>query len=238
MVPPAPLRVARRAVILYTLMMRSTVESSPNHPRAKDWLEILPQWLDQLDVHSEVEPRDVEILTTPLGELDREQQADARWSGEATGVLGWALQRVAAPADFDSVDPNQVFRALGFDPAAMVEGAGDLIAGASLRPKDELLAYYAKARTVQCCMRGRGLGVDCGTPSMQQILRQQLDDLGVREAAFAAAQEGVARLSNAQYRQLLGNYVVRVHAAGWVVGERDHYWGADEESASEECSDG
>jgi hypothetical protein len=144
MVLPAPIRVARRAVVLYTLTMRFTAESNLNYPKAKAWLEILPQWLDRLEVGSEVEPRDVEILTTPLGELDREQQADARWSGEASGVLGWALQRVAAPGDFDPVDPNRVFQALGFYPAGMEQSAADLIARASLRPNDELLAYYAK----------------------------------------------------------------------------------------------
>ena len=91
MVPPAPNRVARRAMILYTLIMRFTFETNSNHPWAKGWTEFLPHWLDDLDLRSEVEPRDVEILTTPLGELDREQQTDARWCGEATGVLGWAL---------------------------------------------------------------------------------------------------------------------------------------------------
>ena len=233
MSPPASLRVARRAVILYTLMMRFTAETNPNHPRTKDWLEILPQWLDRLEVGCEVEPWDVEILTTPLGELDREQQADARWCGEATGVLGSALKRVAAPVDFDPVDPNKVFPALGFKGAGLVQCARDIIAGASLRPKDELLAYYAKVRIVQCCMRSRSLSVEYATPILQQIVRQQLDDLGVREAGFAAAQESVARLSDEQYRQLLGNYVVRVHAAGWVVGERERYWGEDEETGNE-----
>ena len=233
MVPPAPVRVARRAVILYSLMMRFTVESNPNHPRTKEWLEILPQWLERLDMGSEVEPWDIEILTTPLGQLDREQQADARWCGEAAGVLGWALERVAAPPDFDPVDPNEVFPALGFDPAGIVQGAGDLIAAASLRPNDELLAYYANVRIVQCCMRCRGISVEHATPILQQIVRHQLEDLGIREPEFDAAQESVARLSDEQYRQLLGNYAVRVYAAGWLVGERERYWGADEETNEE-----
>jgi hypothetical protein len=214
-------------------MMRFTVETNPGHPRAKEWLAVLPRWLDRVEVGSEVEPRDVEILTTPLGELDREQQADARWCGEASGVLGWALQRVAAPADFDPVDPNPVFRALGFDPAGMVQGAGDLIAGAPLRPKDELVAYYAKVRIVQCCLRSRGLSVQHATPILQQIVRQGLDDLGVRQAEFSAVEESVARLSDEQVRQLLGNYLVRAHAAGWVVGERERYWGEDAETGME-----
>jgi hypothetical protein len=234
MVPPAPIRIARRTVILFTLTMRFTAEASPNHPRTKEWLEILPQWLDRLDVGSEVEPRDVEILTTPLGELDREQQTDARWCGEAAGVLGWALQRVAAPADFDPVDPNMVFRTLGFDPAGMVQGAGDLIARASLLPRDELLAYYAKVRIIQCCMRSRGSSMGVATPILQQIVRQQLDDIGIREADFSAAQEGVVRLSDSQCRQLLGNYAVRMHVSGWLVGESEHYWGEDEVTGNEQ----
>jgi hypothetical protein len=213
--------------------MRSTIETNPNHPKTKAWLEILPQWLDQLEATSEVEAWDREILTTPPGELDREQQADARWCGEATGVLGWALQRVAAPADFDPVDPNEVFRALAFHPAGMVQGAGDLIAQASLRPKDELLAYYAKVRIVQCCMRGRGLSVERATPILEKIVQQELHDLGIREAELARAKESVARLTDQQYKRLLGNYVVRVHAAGWLVGERERYWGEDEETGEE-----
>src|SRR6516165_8875692 len=103
MVFRTPDRVARRAFILYTLMMRYTVETNASHPRAKEWLEALSGWLDRLEVESEMEPQDATILTAPLGELDEQLQADARWSGEATGVLGWALHRVAAPADFDPV---------------------------------------------------------------------------------------------------------------------------------------
>jgi hypothetical protein len=68
---------------------------------------------------------------------------------------------------------------------------------------------------------------------LQQIVRQQLHDLGVREVDFSAAQESVARLPDEQYRQLLGNYVVRAYAAKWVVGERKRYWGDDEETGLE-----
>ena len=232
MLPPAPVRVARRAVILYTLMMRFTAETNANHPTAKAWLEVLSKWLDRLEMDSDVEPWDVEILTTPPGELDREQQTDARWCGEATGVLAWALERVPCPADFDPVDPNKVFDALGFDPKTMVEGAGNLIAGASLRPKDELLAYYAKLRIVQCCMRYRGMSSEYAVPFVQQFVRQQLENLGVRDIEFSAAQERVARLSDEQHRRLLGNYVNRMHAAGWVVGERERYWEVDEETGN------
>jgi hypothetical protein len=237
MVPPAPLRVARRAVILYTLMMRFTVETNPNHPKTKQWLEILPQWLDQLDVGSEMEPWDIGILTTPLGELDREQQADARWCGEASGVLGWAIQRVTMPTDFDPVDSNQVFQTLGFNPVGMVRSAEDLLTRASLQPKEELLAYYAKVRTVQCCLRIRGLRIPRATPIWQQMVRQQLDGLGIPEAAFADAQERMGGLSDEQSRKLLGNYVVREYVASWLVGKRDRYWGEDEEIGNEHGRD-
>ena len=233
MVPPAPIRVGRRAVILYTLVMRGTVEGHLNHPRAKDWVEILPHWLDRLEVGSEADPRDLEILTTPLGELDPAIRAEVQWYGEASAVLGWALQRVVAPADFDPVDPNEVFTALGFEPATMVQGAGDLIAGASLRPMDELLAYYSKLSIVQCCLRCRGLNDEDVKSMLQQIVRKQLDERGVLAVDFAAAQESVMRLPDEQYRHLRGVYPVRVHAAGWLVGERDRYWEEAKETADE-----
>jgi hypothetical protein len=238
MIPPDSARVARRAVILYTLMMRFTAETNPHHPRAKDWVEILPQWLDRLEVGSEIERRDAEILATPLGELDRGQQADARWCGEEAGVLGWALQRVAAPADFDPVDPNKVFDALGFDAARMVQSARELIAAAALRPKDELLAYYAHVRVVKhClrCLRYRSLSAEDAT-YFRKIDLQRLAARGLEicEADLSAAQEGVARLSDEQQRILGGNYFIRAFAAAWLVGERERYWGEDEEEGGGE----
>jgi hypothetical protein len=234
MVSPTPVRVARRAFILYTLMMRYTVETNASHPRAKEWLEVLSRWLDKLEVGSEMEPRDAEILAAPLGELDGELQVDARWSGEAAGVLGWALQRVAAPADFDPVDPNQVFPALGFEPAGMVRAAGEFIAGAALRPNDELLTYYRHVGIVQCCLRSRPMSAEAAT-IIKTVLRQDLEDLGleIRESEFSAAQEGVAHLSDEQWRSLLGIYVCRVHAAAWLVGRRERYWGEEDGAADE-----
>jgi hypothetical protein len=225
MVSPAPIRVARRTFILYTLMMRYTVETNASHPRAKDWLEVLPQWLDTLQVGSEIEPHDTEILTAPLSELDGECQADARWSGEAAGVLGWALQRIGAPADFDPVDPNQVFPALGFEPAKMVQAAGEFIAGAVLRPNDELLAYYEHVSIVQCCLRSRAMSAEAAT-IVKSVLRQVLGELGleIREGEFSDVQESVARLSGEQSRALLWNYLCRVHTAAWLVGCRERYW--------------
>jgi hypothetical protein len=234
MVSPAAIRVARRAFILYTLMMRYTVETNASHPRAREWLEVLSQWLDRLEVGSEMEPHDAAILAAALGKLDGELQADARWSGEAAGVLGWALGRVAVPADFDAVDPNQVFGALGFEPASMGQAAGELLAGAVLRPGDECLRYYLRVRTVQCCLRSRPTSAEAAVFA-RSLLRQDLGDPGleIHEGEFSAAQEGVARLSDEQRRSLLGNYVCRAHAAGWLVGRRERYWGEEDEDVDE-----
>jgi hypothetical protein len=215
-------------------MMRYTVETNARHPRAKEWLEALSQWLDRLEVGSEIEPHDTEILAAPLGELDGECQADARWSGEATGVLAWALQRVAAPADFDPVDPNQVFPALGLEPEKMVQAAGEFIAGAVLRPNDELLTYYQRVSIVQCCLRIRPMSAELAT-IVKNVLRQNLGDLGleIRDGELSEVQEGVARLSDEQSRSLLGNYVCRAHAAAWLVGRRERYWGEEDRDADE-----
>jgi hypothetical protein len=216
-------------------MMRFTVETNPNHPRAREWLEVLSQWLDELDVGSEVEPWDAAIVATPLGELDRAQLTDARWSGEATGVLGWALQRVAAPAEFEPVHPQQVFPALGFHSEAMVQGAGELLAGANLRRTDELLAYHAHVQIVQWCLRSHGTIAECAA-FLQEELRRKLADQGCKigDTDFAAAQQGVAGLSGERRRTLLGNYSVRVHATEWLVGGRERYWEMTEEGNSED----
>src|SRR5262249_28831033 len=89
-----------------------------------------------------------------------------------------------------------------------------------------LVAYYAHVSIVQCCLRGRSKSPEL-TPFLRQVLRQNLGDLGVEisEADFSAAQQGVARLSDEQHKALLGNYVVRLHAAEWLVGCRERYWG-------------
>ena len=69
---------------------------------------------------------------------------------------------------------------------------------------------------------------------VKNVLRQNLGDLDLelREGAFSAAQESVVRLSDEQRRSLLGNYVCRVHAAEWLVGRREHYWGEEDDEPS------
>ena len=230
MISPSSIRVAQRVVILYTLMFRFTAENNPNHPKTKDWLAILPQWLDRLNLGSELEPLDAEIIGTELGGLDQERLTDARGCGEAIGVLGWALQRVAVPPDFEPVDPNLVFPALGLQPVGMVKGAEELIACANLRPREEILAYYAQNEIVHCCMRSREMSAG-NSATMQQITRKNLAVLKLErgESDFRSAQERVARLTGEQFRRLAGICFVRSFAAEWLVGKRECYWGDEEE---------
>jgi hypothetical protein len=147
MVPPAPSRVARRAIILYMLMMRFTFEANPNHPRSKEWTEFLPQWLDDLDLRSEVEPRDVEILDTPLGDLDREQQTDARWCGEATGVL-WAGLLSASPPRLTSIlsTRTKCSRPNGSSPSLLKCAARPCRSGHAFRPIQRQVGTTARPR--------------------------------------------------------------------------------------------
>jgi hypothetical protein len=122
----SPQDVARRALALYPVMSLALGAPRPD----------ILEWLDESGLGAELTPR--ETLFIEASSPTERQIIDAGWRSEALVVLCWALGQVTAlPGPAEQCD-TAVFEPI-LPPFAEIS-PDDFIAGATLRPDDELLA--------------------------------------------------------------------------------------------------
>lgn len=133
--PPTPERVARRALALTAVTARAILEQDVANPEAAGTYQDLVKWVGEIDIGDELEPDEWEVVQRPLGKLDPQQQANATWRLEGLVVLAWGLGRYELPPHDQLVQLNPLWRSLGLLDA---EAARQLVAGATLRTRDEI----------------------------------------------------------------------------------------------------
>ena len=84
--PPSANRVARRALALAAVACRSGIETDAGNPEAEKFREEIVEWLERVGLNDEIEPNEMALLITPLGELTERQTIDASWRGEGLAV--------------------------------------------------------------------------------------------------------------------------------------------------------
>ena len=72
------------------------------------------EWIEQLNLSSEAEPKEIKILKTPLGDLSRKQTFDVSWEAESLSILAWALKKASLPVYDIPVDGLAIANTLGF----------------------------------------------------------------------------------------------------------------------------
>lgn len=108
--PPTARRVAERALILASVACRGAIEKDSGEPEAELLRQRAVAWLDALGILAEAERPELELLTTPLGQCDREQTiVNAVWRSEGMIVLGWALGWLELPHYDQECDPCEVW---------------------------------------------------------------------------------------------------------------------------------
>jgi hypothetical protein len=95
--PPDAHRVAARALVLAAVSSRGQIESDELHPAAEAFRQRAVDWLHQIGVSPELEPEELSLLSTPLGQLHRQLARNAGWRAEGLVVLAWALGRAVLP---------------------------------------------------------------------------------------------------------------------------------------------
>jgi hypothetical protein len=134
--PPGPMRVARRALVQSAVVCRGSLELDASDPDVGETFDRLRAWLEQMALAAEMEPIEAQILSAPLGSLNRRQAINASWAAEGLAVLAWALRRSDLPRHDVQVDPFDLTASLGF----LEEDARALVDRAELRSIDELRA--------------------------------------------------------------------------------------------------
>ena len=155
--PPAPRRIAARALALAAVSARGLMELHASEDESGASLEESRKktllWCADLGIESELEPSEREALNTPIGELSERLHLDSIWRFEGLAVLLWALQISELPK-YDAVaEPDILLPAIGF----LNHGLGKaLLQSPQLRPVEELnqfngqvFAYHWRLRDFQ-----------------------------------------------------------------------------------------
>jgi len=112
--PPAAERVAARAMVLSAVSCRALIEKDAGKPGAEEFRQRLLPWLEIVGAAEELEQPEIDLISTPLGELDKEKRLDASWQAEGMAALAWVLGAAELPPVQIQCEPSDVANAMGF----------------------------------------------------------------------------------------------------------------------------
>ena len=133
---PDATKVARRALVLASVVCRGAIEEGVGNPDAEVLHPRLLTWMTELNLWDEAEPSEKKLLHTPLGQLEQKEQIQSVWYVEGLAVLAWSLRQFEFPPHDDEVHPNDVTDAVGF----LGDDASEFINSARLRNRTQLNA--------------------------------------------------------------------------------------------------
>jgi hypothetical protein len=112
--PPAPDRVAARALVLAAVCCRGLIEKDKLKSGTEKLRQNVVAWLSSLGVANELEPAESALLSTPLGQLSSKAVIDAGWQSEGMVVLAWSLHYAQLPSFHRQCEPSDVANEMGF----------------------------------------------------------------------------------------------------------------------------
>lgn len=134
--PPNAQRVARRAMVLSAVVCRSCSDHDPDDPDAQDLWQRLKDWIESLDVDTEIESHERQLIHAPLGSLSEKDRIAGTWRVEGLAILAWSLGLLSFPPHDEKVDAYEVTDAT----AILNPEAAEIVESANLRPHSELSA--------------------------------------------------------------------------------------------------
>ncbi|MFL5357213.1 DUF4272 domain-containing protein [Archangium sp.] len=102
-IPPSPLRVARRALVLAAMVRRAFLYIERWTDCQETHLRLL-RWLDTHKLLLEAEPPEALMLESPVYSLEQPETVDGVWRAHGLAVLAWALGLGEVPEH--DVDPH------------------------------------------------------------------------------------------------------------------------------------
>lgn len=217
--PPTGARIARRALVLAALAQRSRIErdaAQDAEPRRQELLA----WMDALDLASEREALETELLEQPFGLLASRHVDGLSWLTEGLVVLAWALGRAELPRH----DERASFRVLASALGLQRDEASSLLASSDVRSEAELQRFLGRAYAVSWRLfqfYGDRKPLDLARLGREERFwfgRLGLDDVPLADGDLVidgaplhiASREALHRLENIALQ--------RLRAATWVCG--------------------
>lgn len=148
-VPPEPIQVAQRALILSAVVCRANIELYLDEEVREMYAEKIHEWLSDLDLWAYLEPRELEIINSDFGELRESVRAEGTWYAEGLALLGWALQCCDFPAHDHKVNAFQITGSLDF----LFPEASAILTNPNLRSQEQIQAAREWYYSLHCGLR-------------------------------------------------------------------------------------
>jgi hypothetical protein len=218
LIPPAPGRVAARALVLAAMSCRGLIEKDAGDPSAEELRKQILPWLDTIGAVAELEPAEAALLSTPLGGLDNKQTINMSWQAEGMVVLAWALSYAELPAVHVECDPSDIANGMGF----LDERRETPLHSPQLRESAEIEAWADTYLTLHWRLREfslRSVTIDfVDYVSKCQWASLRLDHLEVRDRELAIDGTRLDNLESKVFRRILGVTQERHTAFNWLLG--------------------
>jgi Domain of unknown function (DUF4272) len=177
--PPTLPRIAARALVFCALAQRVEIEPPPGTPLdagtlegMNELLELSMEWLARQGLAAELTRRERAVLQQPVGTLDDSLREPFAHSGEAAGVIAWALRRAPLAAFDADTDSAAVAEALGW----LDDAGAELGSTALLRTREEVGAYLDAVSAVHWRLRRQAEPPQAGdAPAGVSMARWQPD---------------------------------------------------------------
>lgn len=229
MPPPSLDDVVRRAQCVLGLLVRAQIEeqleAAPE--QAHRWtrtLERLETWLVNERLDPLLTREEAALMHAKWGEWAREDLQAAMWRIEGLGVLLWASGRLERlPPFYEAAHSDQVLGAIPF-----LRAVGDVLAGARLRPPEELdrlrrTAGVWRWRAKTELLHRGGVRPASGEP-FEALVRRGAENAGkagvvlVTLGDFDAGGRPYTSLSDDEVRMIATVALERGRAAEWLCG--------------------
>lgn len=229
MPPPELDDIARRAQCVLGVLVRAQIEEQlANAPdSARQWtkpLERLETWL----VNERLDPllvnEETALMRAKWGEWSRDDISAAVWRIEGLAVLLYASQRLPQVPPFTrAAISDEVFASMPF-----LGSTGDVLAGARLRPREEIdrlrrVAGVWRWRAKTELLHRGGVRPSTGEP-FEAMVRRAAENAG--KAGFVTVTDGdfdvegapYTALDDAELRSLAAVALERGRALDWLCG--------------------
>ncbi len=222
--PPSPLRVARRALVMCAVVCRAFIENESDTQWAEDLRHDVIEWTKCIGVFNELEPKEIIILTTPIGQLLAQDHINYSWQCEGLAVLAWALQRFDLPEYDQQIVAADVTDTLGF---LDNEEAQKMLRTTVLRNTTELNQYAELMFSLHWRLRDYSL-----TPrpmDFQKVAKEAwFGPLEIRGLRFAdqdlvIGEQSISKVAEQKRKECLGITTERHRAINWLLGNDETY---------------
>ena len=216
-IPPTPLRVARRGMVLYMVASRAMFERTSDRSQAALYRSNLLRRLEEIKLQDELEDSERDMLYADIGALDERAVINGTWRYEGAGVLAWALGRLELPA----VEKQMSDRAVGD-----VFFEYDFDEDSSLRPQGIISAYEELMYNLH--WRVRHFQSQPGPHNLEHMLEDTPNLPGVTPVRYLETDLAIGRLPISRApadaaRECLSIVQERRLAASWLCGHHPVY---------------